>query len=194
MKKRISFWVLPLLVFAVIVLIDQVSKIWAVEQLADGHDVEILGSWLSLKLTYNSGAAFSLGNSATWIFTVFSALVAIAMPFILLKFPRRSQVIILSAIWAGAVGNLIDRLTREPGFGRGHVVDFINYNNWFIGNIADIALVIGVIAFVAIEALDPTQAPVEPADGHLSAEQAPIEPAAADNEENPTVEATSERN
>nr|WP_239539177.1 signal peptidase II [Arcanobacterium pluranimalium] len=146
-----------MLVFAVIVVLDQISKIWAVDQLADGREIKILGSWLSLKLTYNSGAAFSLGNGATWVFTLFAALVALAMPFILRKFPRRSQVIILSSIWAGAVGNLIDRLIREPAFGRGHVVDFINYNNWFIGNIADIALVCGVIAFIAIEAIDPIQ-------------------------------------
>ena len=45
----------------------------------------------------------------------------------------------------GALGNLTDRLVREPGFGRGHVVDFIDYHDLFIGNVADIAIVSAAI-------------------------------------------------
>ena len=47
-------------------------------------------------------------------------------------------------VWGGAIGNLIDRLFADPGFGRGHVTDFLAYGNLFIGNIADIAIGIGV--------------------------------------------------
>ncbi|WP_200829200.1 signal peptidase II [Arcanobacterium ihumii] len=161
MKKRSDFWIIPLSILLVIVACDQLTKLWAESQLSQGREIEVIGKWLSLKLTYNSGAAFSLGNGSTWVFTIFAIFVAIAMPFILKKYPRTPQRIILSTIWAGAVGNLIDRLIREPGIGRGHVVDFINYNGWFIGNVADIALVLGVIAFIVIEAIDPTLPPEE---------------------------------
>ena len=51
----------------------------------------------------------------------------------------------LGLLLGGALGNLTDRLVRDPGLGRGHVVDFLNYNGWFIGNIADIAIVTAAI-------------------------------------------------
>src|SRR5918998_438862 len=46
----------------------------------------------------------------------------------------------LGMLLGGAVGNLADRLAREPGFGRGHVVDFLDYAGFFVGNVADIAI------------------------------------------------------
>jgi len=55
-------------------------------------------------------------------------------------------------VLGGALGNLTDRLTRDPGFGRGHVVDFIDYNGWFVGNVADIAIVSAAV-LIAILAL-----------------------------------------
>ena len=54
----------------------------------------------------------------------------------------RGWTLALGLLLGGALGNLIDRLSREPGFARGHVVDFIDYGDWFIGNVADIAIVV----------------------------------------------------
>jgi signal peptidase II len=51
----------------------------------------------------------------------------------------------LGLLLGGAVGNLIDRLVRDPGVARGHVVDFIAYGDWFVGNVADIAIVAAAI-------------------------------------------------
>jgi signal peptidase II len=71
-------------------------------------------------------------------------------------YARRAQS--TAAIWlfgiglGGALGNLIDRLFRAPGFGRGHVVDFINYGNQFVGNVADIAIVGAAIAVALLAA------------------------------------------
>ena len=48
----------------------------------------------------------------------------------------------LGLLLGGALGNLVDRLVREPGLARGEVVDFIAYANWFVGNVADIAIVV----------------------------------------------------
>ena len=48
----------------------------------------------------------------------------------------------------GAISHLGDRLFREPGFARGEIVDFIDYFGFFVGNVADIALVGGAIAIV----------------------------------------------
>jgi signal peptidase II len=56
-------------------------------------------------------------------------------------------------VLGGGVGNLIDRLTRPPGFGIGRVVDFIAYWDWFIGNIADIAIVAAVVLVMGLTLL-----------------------------------------
>lgn len=141
---------LPLLLGLIVIVADQASKQWALGALANGHVIPVIGDFLSFKLAFNSGAAFSFGHSATWIFTLVSALVSVAIPFFILR-TRPAARIILGIVWGGAVGNLIDRLLRNPGFPEGHVVDFINYNGWFIGNIADIALVLGLIALFVVE-------------------------------------------
>lgn len=141
---------LPRLLGLIVIVADQASKQWALNALADGHVIPVIGDFLSFQLAFNSGAAFSFGNSATWIFTLISAIVSVALPFFIARSSAPAR-IVLGIVWGGAVGNLIDRLFRDPGFPEGHVVDFINYNSWFIGNIADIALVLGLGALFVIE-------------------------------------------
>jgi signal peptidase II len=58
----------------------------------------------------------------------------------------------LGLLLGGSLGNLTDRMIREPGPGRGHVVDFIDYFGLFIGNVADIAIV-GAAAVIGLLAL-----------------------------------------
>mgnify|MGYP000081465073 CR=1 FL=1 len=59
------------------------------------------------------------------------------------RVPRARTLLAIALLAGGAVGNLIDRLTAEPGFGVGHVTDFIAYGTWFVGNVADIWIVLG---------------------------------------------------
>ncbi len=61
------------------------------------------------------------------------------------KIRSRAWAITLGLLLGGAIGNLIDRLFRYPGFAHGHVVDFIGYWNWFTGNVADIAIVVAAV-------------------------------------------------
>lgn len=123
-------------------VVDQVTKAVAVQALSDGSVVPLLDGWLGLRLLRNPGAAFSMGEGATWLFTV-AAVVVIG---VILRTSRRlgslAWAVVLGMLLAGAVGNLIDRLLRQPGFGRGHVVDFIGYGDWFVGNVADILIVL----------------------------------------------------
>ena len=106
--------------------------------------VEVVGEYIQLNLIRNAGAAFSIGNSATWLLTI----VAFGVLVFIVRTARR----IGSTGWAwalglllgGSVGNLTDRMVRAPGPGRGHVVDFIDYFGWFVGNVADIAICVGV--------------------------------------------------
>lgn len=128
---------------AVFFVLDLVTKQWALSALAEGQRLYILGSFLGLRLIKNPGAAFSLGSGNAWIFT---ALTLVFFAF-LIYYSRQLASLpwawTLSLIAGGALGNFADRLFRPPAFARGHVVDFIAYSDWFIGNVADIFIVLG---------------------------------------------------
>ncbi len=128
-------------------VIDQLTKQWALAVLSAGKEIKLLSNFLTLKLTFNAGAAFSLGNNVTIIFTIFAIVAMLAIPIVACRTTRFFLHLLAAVIWAGVVGNLLDRIFRQPSVGSGHVVDFINYNDWFIGNVADIFLVLGMLVF-----------------------------------------------
>jgi len=131
------------------VVLDQVSKAWAVEHLQTGQSRPLVGDVLTLQLVHNSGAAFSLGAGATWVFTVLATCVVAAIIWLLPRTSHMPTLIALGLLAGGAIGNLIDRLVQPPSFGQGHVVDFINYGGLFVGNVADIWIV-GAAIWLAI--------------------------------------------
>lgn len=138
-------------VFLLILVIDQATKWWAEQALANGERISVLGDYLSFVLVYNPGAAFSLGTGSTYLFTIFSVVVLAGIFWVMRKTTSTPWLVTLGMIAGGAAGNLVDRLARDPGFGVGHVVDFISYNGYFVGNIADIALVVGVLIVIILE-------------------------------------------
>lgn len=150
-------------ILAVLVLAaDQFTKHLALENLPNQETVPVLGDFLSFYLTKNPGAAFSLGEEVTWIFTIALAAVAVVIAWLAATRVRsRLWAVALGLLLGGVLGNLADRLLREPGFAVGHVIDFINTPwMWFfpgmspaIYNIADIFIVsmmIGVAILVLV--------------------------------------------
>jgi len=127
----------------VVLVIDQGTKVWALNSLMPGEKVDLIGSFISLNLIRNPGAAFSIGDGATWILTIVSLAILGWVLVAARKVGTMAWAVALGLLLGGAVGNLGDRFFREPGPGRGHVVDFIDYFGWFIGNVADIAIVVG---------------------------------------------------
>lgn len=131
-----------------VLAVDQLTKYLALENLAPGVRVPILGPVLEFMLVRNSGAAFSLGAGVTWLFTLILGIVAIVLLW--LAFRRvavKSWAIVFGLLLGGVLGNLSDRLFRTPGFPEGHVVDFI-YTPWMmpaIYNVADIFIVTSMI-------------------------------------------------
>ena len=138
-----STWIYAGLVFAAAIITDQASKLWARAALDGSDPIPVIGQWLSLRLVHNSGAAFSFAAGKTWILTIFTVVIIGVLAVLARRVHRASTLLAIALLAGGAVGNLIDRLTAEPGFGVGHVTDFIAYGTWFVGNVADIWIVLG---------------------------------------------------
>jgi signal peptidase II len=134
------FW-LGLAIAVVVVLLDQLSKWWAVANLSDGKTIPVIGDLIQFWLTYNSGAAFSFGEGFTWVFTIAAGLAVIGIVWFSWTVRSLPWSITLGLLLGGALTHLGDRLFREPSFGQGHVVDFIAYKGLFVGNVADIVIV-----------------------------------------------------
>jgi signal peptidase II len=131
--------------------LDQTAKYLIVKNLTEGQQVNVIGDILQFHFVKNSGAAFSLGTGVTWIFSIVAAAVVV---FIIIFAPRIksfSWAVLFGLLLGGALGNLSDRLFREPRFGEGHVVDFIQVIYFpAIFNIADSAIVISMCLFVLL--------------------------------------------
>ncbi len=135
---------------------DQFTKHLAIENLPPREVVPVWGDVLQFYLVRNSGAAFSLGEEVTWIFTIALAAVAVAIVYLTVtRIRSRVWAVVLGLLLGGVLGNLTDRLLREPAFGVGHVIDFILTPwMWFwttpaIYNIADI-FIVGDMIVVAL--------------------------------------------
>lgn len=151
-QGRSRLFGLLVLVGVLTLLLDQGSKAWALGALTPGEPRELVGSVLRLNLIRNPGAAFSLGEGVTWVLTLVALGIVLWVGRAAPRVAHRGWAVTLGLLLGGAVGNLVDRILREPGFGRGHVVDFIDYFGLFIGNVADIAIV-GAAAVGAVLAV-----------------------------------------
>ncbi|GAA1829150.1 signal peptidase II [Agromyces salentinus] len=147
-RPRLFGWVLA--IAAVIVLLDQGSKWWAEAELGDGRVVPVIGDLIRFVLVYNPGAAFSIGTEFTWVFAILAAVGVVAVAWYAWRVRSVAWTIALGLLLGGAVTHLGDRLFREPGFARGHVVDFIGYGDWFVGNVADIAIFAGAVMILVL--------------------------------------------
>ena len=136
-------WIWAVVLAVVAVVSDQASKAWARGALVGDTEIHIVGELLSLRLVHNSGAAFSFGADRTWVLTVFTLIIMCFLAVLAIRVRRPFSLLAIATLMGGAVGNLIDRLTADPGFGVGHVTDFIAYGTWFVGNVADIWIVLG---------------------------------------------------
>lgn len=141
--RRPRIWILFATVAVVLYVVDVITKVVAVDRLAGRDDVRVVGDLLQLHLTRNPGAAFSTGTR----FTVALACVATVAVLVVLWLSRRlgstGWAVALGCLLAGIGGNLTDRIAREPGPFRGHVIDFLMLPNWPVFNVADICINVG---------------------------------------------------
>ncbi len=135
----------------VVYLVDQIAKVLVVANLYEGQQVQVLGQLLQFHFVKNSGAAFSIGSGSTWIFSIVGVGV---LGFVVWYAPRirsTAWAILFGLLLGGLLGNLTDRLFREPGFGVGHVVDFLQIPLLpAIFNLADVAIVSSMALFLIL--------------------------------------------
>ena len=123
-------------------VLDLATKLWAVNTLSDRSNIRILGDFFQLTLVRNPGAAFSLAESATIFLTLFGFFVLGVIFYYSVKITSKGWSVVLGLAMGGVVGNLVDRVFREPGVLRGHVIDWLQVPNFPVFNIADSAIVI----------------------------------------------------
>lgn len=129
---------------------DQVTKLLAVDRLVEGEPVAVVDGVLDLYLLYNPGAAFSLGTGATPLLTAFAVVVVVGVAVVARRLGSRAWALTLGVLMGGALGNLTDRLLREPGPLHGHVVDFLRLPRWPVFNVADMAVVTAAVLVVLL--------------------------------------------
>jgi signal peptidase II len=132
--------------------VDQVSKQFVVTTLAEGEVVPVLGNVLQWQFVRNPGAAYSIASGMTWIFTILAAGVITFIIWFARRIRSIAWALVFGLLLGGVLGNLTDRLLREPGFGIGHVIDFIS-TPWLIPaiyNVADIAIVSSMVLFMIL--------------------------------------------
>ena len=144
-----------------VLLTDLVTKLVVVATIEPGEDIRVLGGALYLTHLRNTGAAFSFAEGFTVLFTLIAAVVSV----VILRAARRMYstgwAVTLGLVLGGALGNLVDRIFRAPGFLRGGVVDFLSVFGpdgqvWPVFNVADSAIVCGgvLVVLLAVRGID----------------------------------------
>jgi len=128
--------------------LDQATKIAAVAWLDDGTSVTVVPHVFWFTLTRNAGAAFSTGTGFTLVLSLVAVGVVVVVLRLATKLNDRWWALGLGLLLGGALGNLTDRILREPAPLRGHVVDFLHLTHWPVFNVADIALTFAAITII----------------------------------------------
>ena len=143
-RHRLLFAVVAAAAYAV----DLGTKLLAVAHLSPDDPVAVVGGLLRLDLVRNPGAAFSTGTSYTLLLSVIALVAAAVVIRFGGRLGDRIWAIALGMLLAGVCGNLTDRVFREPGFLRGHVVDFLELPHWPVFNVADMLIDAGVVLII----------------------------------------------
>jgi len=139
-------------------LLDLVTKRWALANLDPTDPPSFLGGWLRLVLLRNPGAAFSLGTGATVALSLLALTALVVLLFGVAPRVRRPvSAVATGMLLAGVAGNLTDRLFREPGPFRGHVVDFIALRHFAVFNVADMFITATAVLMVLLAFRDPAR-------------------------------------
>lgn len=150
-SRRVALTWLACIAVGVFAL-DQGAKYWVLSTMTPGVVVPILGNVLHFELVRNPGAAFSLASGMTWVLTLLAAVVVGVLIWAAPRIKSIAWGVMFGLLLGGVLGNLTDRLFREPGFGQGYVIDFIAMP-WLmpaIWNVADMAILSAMGVFLVL--------------------------------------------
>ena len=133
-------------------ILDLATKAWAVNQLANREPIKVIGNFFQLTFVRNSGAAFSFATGATLFLSLFGIAALGGILYFAPHITSKGWSVVLGLVMGGILGNLMDRIFREPGFLRGHVIDWMQLPHWPIFNIADSAIVCAAVLSVFLSA------------------------------------------
>ena len=135
---------------AIIWIIDYSTKVWALNNLSQVQPIKVIGSFLQLRLVFNPGAAFSFGTSFTFIFTILALFAVGVIAYYAIKITNKWWATVLGLALGGVLGNLTDRIFREPSLFNGHVIDLFELPNFPVFNVADMAIVCAALLSVLL--------------------------------------------
>ena len=136
---------LPILAVAVLILLDQGTKFWALASLKPIHNMTLVEGFMDLTFVENRGVAFGMFSGQRWFILLLTGIIAVGLIWFYVTMPKKKEYfplrVSLVLVLSGAIGNIIDRLFR------GYVVDFFEFTffEWPVFNVADIYVVVGVI-------------------------------------------------
>jgi len=156
-RPNSKLWLRLYTIAWVVWLFDFATKVWAINNLSASNPTKIIGDFLQLTLIRNSGAAFSLAQGATIIFTLFAIFVLGVIAYFAPRITSGGWSIVLGLALGGVLGNLTDRIFRSPGYFTGHVIDWIELTHWPVFNLADSAIVVaaGIAIVLSIRNISP---------------------------------------
>ena len=137
--------ILPIIAVAVLILLDQGTKFWALASLKPIHNMTLVEGFMDLTFVENRGVAFGMFSGQRWFILLLTGIIAVGLIWFYKAMPKKKEYfplrVSLALVLSGAIGNIIDRLFR------GYVVDFFEFTffEWPVFNVADIYVVVGVI-------------------------------------------------
>lgn len=139
-----------------LVIVDQLIKFLVVTELKGKPAISLIGplnadsdvSVLRFVFVSNTGAAFGLGSNFTLVISLIAIAVVIGLSKWMLKITDPIWMIAATLLLGGALGNLVDRVIREPQVLRGYVVDFISIGKFPVFNFADICITLAAVVMI----------------------------------------------
>ena len=129
-------------------LFDFLTKVWALSALTPSPR-QIFGTYLQFILVKNSGAAFSFATGFTIFFSLLALAVVVAISYYAPRITSQGWLVALGLLLGGVLGNLTDRIFRQPSFLNGNVIDWIQIPHWPVFNLADSAITVAsLLAFI----------------------------------------------
>jgi signal peptidase II len=129
-----------------VLVADQLTKAWALRALDDGP-IRLIGG-VQLNLAFNTAGAFGLGGAAVPFLALGALVLVVIMAASGAMTRKPALAVAMGLVLGGALGNLADRVFRDPGLLKGAVVDFIDLRVWPVFNLADTAITCGCIALL----------------------------------------------